>query len=498
MSGIPQILLCASCDEKTRLSLGCFLKELHGRLASPYPSRRKEMEILSQEGGPFTIVDCEDFEEDLFPSCLVGEPRAINDELNELAPKNPHGWIPVLLVLPRQGEWSTSLEKVMGHPQVSLEGVFRGSHLMELADWEERARFEAALLRVLRGTLEAERGEKFLRKPINWKANISSKETGFFSFFADPATRELLGDIKFALRDIRSRLNKTLPSERRGKGVHPFLKLHDNPVDFTKTDKETNPELKKICRVGDWNPERFRIPAVLLLGESGTGKTLVAKWIAQALFYEILGEGKSLPFHRMNMGAIGKELVDSELFGNMKGAYTGADKFRPGIFLSHRGWVVFLDEIGDMLPEHQTRLLAYMDSGQVRPQGYDGELPVAPVIVVAATNKPVERLVLEGTGAFRQDLLYRFDHVLRLPPLRERKEDLRLLISLALQDEEVNPSVDNNRREVEHITLRAIHYLEGQSYPGNFRQLRGMLAQGVRSAQKEGGSILCRYHFDKL
>lgn len=160
------------------------------------------------------------------------------------------------------------------------------------------------------------------------------------------------------------------------------------------------------------------------------------------------------------------------------------------MFIGHCGETVFLDEIGDMDPVCQTRLLTYMDEGKIQPRGMTNQVP-APCFLIAATNKNIDA----ATSGFRRDIVHRFDHIIKIPPMRERKQDLRLLISLTLQREHINPAdIKGEKRRVEYISLDAIRYLEGYDFPGNFRELEFILRGAVNSAFAEGSSCLCLRH----
>lgn len=149
--------------------------------------------------------------------------------------------------------------------------------------------------------------------------------------------------------------------------------------------------------------------------------------------------------------------------------------------------------IADMETACQTRMLTFLDEGLVSPMGWHGKPFSAPLIIVAATNRPVREWIASGNPSFREDLFYRFDCVISLPPLRERRKDMRLLVSLSLQEEEVNPGYlegDGIRR----ISLDAVDALERMNFPGNFRELRVRLKRACSAARREGVQILCLRH----
>ncbi|GGD13755.1 nitrogen regulation protein NR(I) [Pyruvatibacter mobilis] len=200
---------------------------------------------------------------------------------------------------------------------------------------------------------------------------------------------------------------------------------------------------------------------VMIIGESGTGKELVARALHD------YGKRRNGPFVAINMAAIPRELIESELFGHEKGSFTGASGRGVGRFEQAEGGTLFLDEIGDMPMDAQTRLLRVLQEGEYTTVG--GRNPIkTDVRIVAATNRDLRQLI--NQGLFREDLFYRLNVVpIRLPPLRERSEDIPDLVRhfLALCEEEGLPakSIDN----------AALDLLRRHRWPGNVRELENLV-----------------------
>lgn len=210
---------------------------------------------------------------------------------------------------------------------------------------------------------------------------------------------------------------------------------------------------------------------VLMMGESGTGKSLVARAIHQQ------SEVRNGPFVEISCGSIPETLLESELFGHVKGAFTGAHADKPGRFVAADGGTIFLDEINSASPGMQLKLLRVLQERKFEPVGSTTTVEVD-VRVVLASNQPLDRLVQEGS--FRQDLFYRIDVVrIELPPLRERVMDIPLLAEhfLAQYNRELN-------RHVAGFTPQAMHALEQYSFPGNVRELENAIQRAV---------VLCRH-----
>ena len=200
---------------------------------------------------------------------------------------------------------------------------------------------------------------------------------------------------------------------------------------------------------------------VMITGESGTGKELVAS----ALHRHSPRAGR--PFIAINTAAIPKELLESELFGHERGAFTGAQNMRRGRFEQAEGGTLFLDEIGDMPQELQTRLLRVLSDGHFYRVG--GHQPIkANVRVIAATHQDLEARV--NQGLFREDLFHRLNVIrLRLPPLRERREDIPLLAKYFLQKSARDLGVESKR-----LSDATLNYVAMQDLPGNVRQLENL------------------------
>jgi two-component system nitrogen regulation response regulator GlnG len=200
---------------------------------------------------------------------------------------------------------------------------------------------------------------------------------------------------------------------------------------------------------------------VLITGESGTGKELVAEAIHE------LGNRRTGPFVAVNTAAIPADLVESELFGHEKGAFTGAIAQAIGKFEQANGGTLFLDEIGDMPAEAQTRLLRALQSGRIRRVGGRQEIAVN-VRIIAATNRDLTPMI--ASGSFREDLFYRLNVVpIVLPPLRERREDIAALAQHFL----VLAAEDGLPRRL--LTPEAIKRLEQRNWRGNVRELRNVV-----------------------
>jgi len=211
---------------------------------------------------------------------------------------------------------------------------------------------------------------------------------------------------------------------------------------------------------------------VLILGENGTGKELVAR----AIHNRSLRKDNS--FVSVDMGAITETLFESELFGHKKGAFTDAKDDRAGRFEIANGGTLFLDEIGNLSMPLQSKLLSVLQSREVTRIGSNKSIPID-IRLVSATNMDVHTMVGENT--FRQDLLYRINTVeIKLPPLRERLEDIALLTTHFLKQ-----YANKYRKEVNGINDDAIHKLKKYNWPGNIRELQHALERAIIMTDKD-------------
>ncbi len=292
---------------------------------------------------------------------------------------------------------------------------------------------------------------------------VQAMKLGAFDYVIKPFDIEevlLLVGRALQMRQMRSDLNL----------LHREL-LASYRLDRILTDNE---KMKELC--GTVTRIAASNASVLITGESGSGKEL----IASAIHYN--SPRKSGPFVKINCGAIPEGLLESEFFGHEKGSFTGAIARRRGRFEQAGGGTIFLDEIADISPNLQVKLLRVLQEREFERIG-SNETIKTDVRVIVATNRDLEGMVRVGT--FRQDLYYRVNVVnLRVPPLRERPEDIRLLAEHFLQR-----FATENNREIASFDDDTLRMLAGYAWPGNVREL----ANAVESAviMSTGSVILC-------
>jgi len=218
---------------------------------------------------------------------------------------------------------------------------------------------------------------------------------------------------------------------------------------------------------------------VLIQGETGTGKELMARAV------HFFGDRRRFPFLAQNCGALSDELLQSELFGHRRGAFTGAISDRLGLFPAADGGTVFLDEIAEVSPSFQVSLLRFLQEGEVKPVGTH-ETRHCNVRIIAASNRPLKELVAKGE--FRRDLYYRLrGFEIDIPPLRDRAEDIAVLA-----DHAARKYAGSINRRIAGISPEVIQRLQMHPFPGNVRELENEMRRMVALASD--GEFLSRKH----
>ena len=281
----------------------------------------------------------------------------------------------------------------------------------------------------------------------NIEGALDTIQKGAFDYLAKPF------DVAGVVRVVRRAVE-----QRRLVEENKSLRARVNKTELVGRSPAILEVYKQVARAATTN-----VP-VLITGETGTGKEQVARSLHQR------SPRARARFVAVDCGAIAESLMESELFGHAKGAFTGATGGRRGLFEEATGGTLFLDEIGDVGPKIQSQLLRVLQEGEIRRVGESTPVPVD-VRVVAATNKDLKAMV--GEGRFREDLLYRLDVVhLHLPPLRERREDIPALVEhfAALHGR-------GGTRPV--VTEEAMARLAAYDWPGNVRQLENVVARAL-------------------
>ncbi len=281
---------------------------------------------------------------------------------------------------------------------------------------------------------------------------VKAVKEGAYNYLEKPISSEnLVALIKRALK-ARSLVETTAFSA-------PVLSLGEGADSDDKFVGESN-VMKKVFNIIA-KLAKVATP-VLIRGESGTGKELVAKAI------HFNGPRKDYKFVTLNCGAIPENLIESELFGHEKGAFTGADARKIGRFQYADGGTLFLDEIGDISPAMQVKLLRVLQERKFTPVGSNREIS-ADVRIIAASHKPFEEMIKEGT--FREDLFYRLNVLpVYLPPLRERKLDIPHLMNYY-----INYFNNIHNLQVKGVSPEVEKLFEAYRWPGNIRELRNVI-----------------------
>ncbi len=297
------------------------------------------------------------------------------------------------------------------------------------------------------------------------EAAIKAIRKGAYDFIPKPCKLVTIANVLRRVSDRRNLTNKTIALESRLKAVEGTAKLvGDSPV-----MQQVKSTISKIAPSDS---------AILVLGETGTGKELIARRIHEE------SQRAEMPFVAVNCGALPENLVESEFFGHRKGAFTGADTARKGLFEVANGGTLFLDELGELDKNMQVKMLRFLESGEIRRVGENDVFHVD-VRIVCATNRDLKEMVAEGT--FREDLYFRINTFqIQLPPLRERQGDIPLLAkSLVARHLKRNDVPDNI------LSPEAIETLKAHVWTGNVRELANAIEHAVILS---GGQIIYPEH----
>jgi two-component system response regulator PilR (NtrC family) len=292
---------------------------------------------------------------------------------------------------------------------------------------------------------------------------ISAMREGAYDYLTKPfKVDELAIVIEKALeKKLLANENRRLKAELRSQGRDRSLLGHSRAMQEV---------FDLIAQVAETKTN------VLVYGESGTGKELVARAIHEQ------SDRRGQPFIAINCGAIPENLLESELFGHAKGAFTGAIQTKEGLFEAASGGTLFLDEIGELSQPLQVKLLRALQEKSIRRVG-DTEDRKIDVRIVSATNRRLEEEV--AAGRFREDVYYRLNVIqLTLPPLRDRKEDIPLLAQHFIRR-----FADELGKEVEGMDAEAFDVLAGYAFPGNVRELENLIERAVALAR---GTVIGR------
>jgi DNA-binding NtrC family response regulator len=267
----------------------------------------------------------------------------------------------------------------------------------------------------------------------------------------------------FGIEELYAALDRVLV-ERRFRREIVRLRAAPSAAGLDGALVAASPAMKRLVAVAERAAQTDA--TVLLVGESGSGKGALARHLHAS------SRRREGPFVQINCATLPLPLVEAQLFGVKRGAFTDAKESRPGLFHEASGGTLFLDEVGELPLEAQPKLLQALETGRVRPVGASGEEPVD-VRLVAATNRPLEEDV--SARRFRSDLYYRLNVIrAQLPPLRERREDIEPLALHFLQR-----ATQRLGREVRGLSAEAVRWLRGYHWPGNVRELANTIERAV-------------------
>lgn len=293
----------------------------------------------------------------------------------------------------------------------------------------------------------------FITADATSETTIEAMRLGAFDYLAKPLNLDQLRVLTASATEARNLMDQPV--------AMPLADNAERGERFIGRSPAMMDVFKAIGRVAEQSV------TVLIRGESGCGKELVARAIVQH------SQRREMPFVAVNCAAIPDHLLESELFGYEKGAFTGAEKKREGKFEHCDGGTIFLDEVGDMSLVVQGKVLRIIQDQKFQRLGGNADI-ATDVRIVAATHRNLEEMV--RNGEFREDLFYRLNgYTINLPPLRERPEDIPVLLEYFLN----RARREMNKPAVEGITPAALEALENYAWPGNIRQLQSVVRQAM-------------------
>ena len=381
------------------------------------------------------------------------------------------GWMSSLLLIDDEADVQYSFQRIFDSPEIELTTASSGEEGLKLIS---KAKPDLVIMDVRMGGISGLETLRRIRQ-IDSKllvilmtaygttqTAIEAMKLGAYDYllkpFDVPRLKDLVGKALKAARDMKQVVS-----------YQPLLEKEDYELGIVGRSEPMQQVFKLIGQLAGSDA------TALITGESGTGKELIAR----AIYHH--SDRNQQAFLAVNCAAIPEQLLESELFGHERGAFTGATLQRIGKFEQCNKGTLFLDEIGDMTPATQTKILRVLQSGTFERVGGNSPLKVD-VRIIAATNKPLEQAV--ASRQFREDLFYRLNVVrVHVPPLRERREDIRLLVNYFL--EKFARDQHRGRKSMSSGVLRA---LEQYHWPGNVRELENVVRRALVIAK--GDAIL--------